>query len=211
MHFWRRRIWIGVLLIATAMLTKSTAESAKPSGWLSLDVDRLETGDLIFRRGQGIGSWVVLDSDPQSAYSHVGLVLRQTKNIWVIHTVPTSAFGENDVARMDSLKTYLSRKDATQAAVYRVQEKYGLVAKKAVQIAQGFVKDEVPFDTQFEVSTPDKLYCTELVWRAYLYAGLNLTDGKLDPLDLPFADGQYILPSRLMQSPYIKLIAKTQS
>lgn len=193
------------------MLTKSTAEIALPKVWLNLDFNQLETGDLIFRRGQGIGSWAVLDNDPQSPYSHVGLVLRQNQKIWVVHTVPTSAFGENDFARIDTLQTYLGKENATQAAVYRVQEEYRLIAKSAAQIAQNFVHARVPFDSSFEVATSDKLYCTELVWRAYLYAGLNLTDGKLDTLDLPFADGQYILPSRLLQSPFIRLVVKTES
>jgi hypothetical protein len=59
----------------------------------------------------------------------------------------------------------------------------------------------VPFDHDFDSATPDRLYCTELVWRAYYSAGVEL---------LPPGEAMHkrILPADLLDGGGLQEVAR---
>jgi hypothetical protein len=88
------------------------------------------------------------------------------------------------------------------ATVFRVEEASApaAVGGKAAAVAQQFWRDALPFDHAFDLATPERLYCTELVWRAYMAARVDLRGGA-------FGSGRrYLLPSDLIESGLLREI-----
>lgn len=171
-----------------------------------LPQEGLQSGDLIFRSGTGMAGQLLAEAAPKTSYSHVGLVTIKQGAPFVIHA---SLGGENGKGQViiDSLEDFLLRDKAIAVAVYRLPSDLVYLAPSAIEIAQNYVRQEVPFDTGFDLSNDERLYCTELVWRAYQEAGLNLVEGKIRNLVIPFAEnGRYILPSHLLDNSRLKLI-----
>ena len=73
-------------------------------------------------------------------------------------------------------------------------------------MALTYVRDALPFDDRFNLESADRMYCTELVWRAYLKAGIDLVDGVFVRVQTPFGEGRYVLPSSLLNSRYLREI-----
>lgn len=170
----------------------------------------LADGDIIFRKGRSLVSEAVLTSDGQSPYSHVGIIKIINDNVMVIHAVPSESPGEKDLVKIDALPLFLSYDRASMAAIYRldqIDKDAQACAIKASNIALSYAEQQIPFDNDFDLNTKDSLYCTEMVWRAYQGAGIDLVDGKFDNLAIPMSKGAYILPSSLLKSHWVKKIA----
>ena len=73
------------------------------------------------------------------------------------------------------------------------------ISKSAAKVAKTYAKKATPFDSGFDLATADRVYCTELIWRAYLDAGVDLSDQGLESFDFPFS-GQYLTPDSLSKS-----------
>ena len=149
-----------------------------------IDTLSLRKGDLIFREGRSAESAMVMALDRHN-YSHVGLLFN-TKNGWkVVHAVP----GESD--------------KCAKAKIVRVPCK-AYIAQKAVQYA--LHKIGFPFDDNFDMADTTKFYCTELVWRAYLSAGIDISKGRRHNINVLGLRKTCLLPSDITMGNTIKSI-----
>ncbi|MEO1391284.1 MAG: hypothetical protein AAFV90_00055 [Cyanobacteria bacterium J06634_5] len=73
------------------------------------------------------------------------------------------------------------------------------IANAAAKAAKAYAKAAAPFDASFDLATAERVYCTELIWRAYLTAGIDLSDQGLEQFSFPFS-GQYLTPDALSKS-----------
>ena len=171
------------------------------------EVNSFKNGDLVFRRGRDLVSRMVLEMDDASRYSHVGLIYRAGSQLFVIHAVPAENSAERNEVKMEPFQVFASASRATEIAIYRLREMndstHSAVASKAADHALRLAAAHTPFDSEFDLSTPDALYCTELVWHVYKMAGVDLVDGNFDALQIPFRSGEYVLPSTLLKSPHL--------
>ena len=178
---------------------------------LKYDASVLQTGDIIFRRGRSLVSQLVLSADGRSNYSHVGMIKMIEGRPFVAHVTTDDPPGSPDIARIEPLDRFLSDDRAVSAAVYRIKDSARPVAGRAVDIALSFVEERVPFDGEMDLRTTDKLYCTEMVWRAFREAGLDLVNGKFDRLAIPFGKEVYLLPSSLLESEWLEPVCHINS
>lgn len=165
------------------------------------DTAQFRTGDLLFVRGTSWRSRVVLFLDGYiedygDTFSHVGMVWRRDGRPYVIHTTPRSLLGAEDdgSVRVEPLRQFLSSPSISQAALYRVGVKDQRTADQAAAAARRYAARALPYDRLFDASTPNRLYCTELIWRAYRTAGLRVPAGFSAEASYP------LLPSALSQS-----------
>ena len=168
--------------------------------------DLLQSGDIVFRKGNGLLSQALFSADENSKFSHVGVVKLINNQPFVIHASTGEPLGTDAVVKSDLLEIFLQRDFTSAVAVYRLQNPNHKISEKAATIAYNYAQKQLPFDSEFNLKTKDSLYCTELVWRAYLEAGIDLVDNKFNQLDIPFNQGLYLLPSGLLSSPYIQEI-----
>lgn len=157
-------------------------------------------GDLIFRRGRSAESMAVYLADPVHDFSHIGIVVMDGGKPFVIHAVP----GEQPEAVSHVLKepvnAFLDDAKASHWAVYR--SKLSLENLKKVTLkALDFFARQAEFDNNYDLTDDSRLYCTELVMKAYQAAGL---ERRLYPeKELKFVMGtkKILFPGVFIQSP----------
>ena len=189
----------------TPVLIGDRLEPAEPA--LGIDPGLLENGDLIFRRGQSIASRLVLAADARSIYSHVGLLLLDGSEARVVHAVPAETGGDPAPVRVEPLTSFIDARHTSAVSVRRLEHvRASHYAALSASIASNYARESLPFEDRFDLESQDRLYCTELVWRAYLEAGIDLVDGTFVRLETPFGTGSYLTLSSLLNSRYLREI-----
>lgn len=159
-----------------------------------------KSGDVLFLNGTSWRSRIVrwiegADND----FSHVGIVMKRGESVWIIHADPE--FGQDGHGQVvaEPWRAVLSPDRASGGAVYRLTDSNTYACESACRTADEFAKAHVPFDHNFDLNTPDRLYCTELVWQSFQKAGIDLR---------PQSMGKYLFPSDLMSSSYLKRVER---
>jgi len=197
---------VTALILFTFILIFPTDSKNLIVGSFSIQTSILNNGDIIFRRGTSFVSNMVLTADKSSPYSHSGIVKIIGGKYFVIHSVPAEEPGEKDLTKIDPLLNFLKRDRSTAIAVYRLRDENHNLQNLAAENAYNYAVQKTPFDSDFNLNTDSRLYCTELVWKSYLLAGIDLIDNKFEEINLPFSKGPYILPGTLLKSKHLKPI-----
>lgn len=192
---------ITVLLLLMNALANKTAPPLLVSQY-NPSTCPLSEGDIVFRRGQSLISSMVLLNDKSTPFSHVGIVCRQQGQLCIVHAVP----GEPDetgkeLVKCESPEAFFDPEKARDIAVVRIKEADGAARHKAALAALGYFEQKLPFDGAMNYKTDDKLYCTELVWKAWLKADINITQNQFKLLKFNIINDRIILPGHLLHSP----------
>jgi hypothetical protein len=163
-------------------------------------------GDVVLRRGSGVISRSVLTWDTRSTYSHAGLIVEDADGILVVHVEPRVGSGAGHVV-VEPLAAFLAADRATAAAVYRLRSGTQAVLNLAVGAALDFADQKLPFDERFDVTAPTRLYCTELVWRAFRAAEIDLVPDLTERERPPWGGAPVILVSDLAGSSSLHRVA----
>ena len=194
----------AVSLVAVLPIVRTSASTiALPHGVVLPPLDHLRNGDLIFRSGTSQESRVVKMLDPGSKYSHVGLVDVRDGNAYVIHIEPGKTEAESKVRR-ELLADFLAPDRADGFAVFHVTPADDRRARSAIQAALTYQSRGVAFDQGFDLDSFDQMYCTELVWRAYLESGLDLLGGDFGAPASPFRRARLVRLTGLVHSRYLQ-------
>lgn len=165
-------------------------------------------GDLVLRCGYGVESKVVTESS-RSLYSHIGLLhYDREQGLWmVLHAVPDEAApDEPEWLKCERISEFYAADRAMRGAWMRV-DCPDSVAEAAARYALRKVGERVEFDHDYLLSDTTRLYCTELVWRAYLHQGIDLTSGHRHEVPLLFSqDGECIFPLDIEESDKILFV-----
>ncbi|MGV8111602.1 MAG: YiiX/YebB-like N1pC/P60 family cysteine hydrolase [Lentimicrobium sp.] len=167
----------------------------------------LNDGDIIFRKGRSLVSAVVMMNDPTTAFSHVGIVVHRDGEPFIIHAVPGEPDENGDEkVRCDKTADFISHDKASRYAVYRLCSDTAGFSARAASKAMEYYHEKLAFDKAFNIKSDDRLYCTELVWKAYLSSGINLTGSHFTRLSMNFLADSLILPGQLLNSSLLKEI-----
>ncbi len=120
---------------------------------------------------------------------------------FIIHADPDAT---TDRVVREPWDAVISPKCITAATIFRVADSSTAdgAGIQASTVADQFWRDALPFDHEFDLTTPQKLYCTELVWRAYMAAGIDLRGSSFG------SDRKYLLPSDLIKSGLLREIRR---
>ncbi len=124
------------------------------------DLKEFQNGDIIYRHGHGFFSdYFRKSSNREQLYSHAGIVAVDSNKVYVIHSEASELTGVGGV-RKESLNVFL--KDISTWAVYRLDTTQ-TVRDSIVYTATEYLNKKIPFDVDFDNTTNDEVYCTELV------------------------------------------------
>jgi len=198
---------LTVLVILISGLTSGdSAQWPHQEACRAFSMEELCDGDLVFRRGRSPESHAVLIGSPGNAFSHVGMVVREQGQAWVIHAVPGENGNGPDFIRRESLAEFLAFKKASRFAVYRADFPDS-IRTRAADAALSFFREQRLFDNRYDLETDDRLYCTELVLKAFGQANAALTGLGMTELDLVFGKISLLFPGNLIENPHFHLIA----
>ena len=159
-------------------------------------------GDLVLRCGYGAESKVVTEAS-QSIYSHIGILHydKLTAQWQVIHAVPGEAErGEPERLKAEPISVFYAPDRAIRGAWLRVNCPDN-IADEATRYALQKVTEQVEFDNDYLLSDTTQIYCTELVWLAYLHQGIDLSEGHRHEVPSIFSkDGACIFPCDIEKS-----------
>ena len=159
-------------------------------------------GDLLLRCGHGLESQAVTYRSG-STYSHIGLLQYDSLHgEWmVLHAVPGEAKqGQPEYLKRESLSEFFAPERATVGAWMRINCPDS-IARKTVDYALQKIQDGVVFDNNYQLLDSTQLYCTELVWRAYMQQEIDISDGARSEVPRTFCrEQECIFPSDIIQS-----------
>ena len=163
-------------------------------------------GDVIFIRTRTWRSLLVRFLENPRGFSHVGIIRIVGETPFVVHATPNAK-----TVQAERAEDFLSHRKADMAGVYRLKDESkgagtGEVASKK---AWAYFKDNTPFDHTFDILKHDALYCTQLVWAAYKYAGVDFGEDEPDFLYDSVFYGKVLLPERLKRSKQLAEVKMT--
>ncbi len=82
------------------------------------------------------------------------------------------------------------------------------LSKRAAMEAVTVCRRKILFDHAYDLSDTTAMYCTELIRFAYLKVGVDLTGGKTERVHIPGFNGDYLFPSQIMKSPFLREIER---
>lgn len=173
----------------------------------SLPKELFREGDIVFRRGTGFTSRIVLATDNEGRYSHIG-ILKKENGVWcVIHAVPGEPDFEGDADRvkLEPVEQFFDATKATRGAVMHLQVDSSL-AYRAAQSALRLFHKRVLFDHDYDLNDTTKMYCTELIDYVYRKEGIDLPEGRTTSVNIPGMNGDYIMPNDIAQNKRLCLI-----
>ncbi|MBN1199710.1 MAG: hypothetical protein JXA23_10190 [Bacteroidales bacterium] len=169
----------------------------------------LRNGDLLFRRGRSFESFAVYLADREREFTHVGIIVEDNGTPWVVHVVPGEQGCKSERIRKESPAFFLSRENASSFALVRSDFDQKTLARVAEQ-ALLFYQKRVTFDDQYDLSTENKLYCTELILKAFQNADSPLQGIETRELDYVLGKHSIIFPGEILRNPAFKRIEITQ-
>lgn len=154
-------------------------QSTLPEPSIAIDTSLLQEGDLIFRKGRGLESQVVVAADKGASYSHVGLLIHMDNRWWVLHAVPGEEAESNgkQVVKKDTLALFIQSDRCIQACILRYDTSIQALETVKKEGLRLFEK-EMPFDHSYSISDTTKMYCTEFVCYLYRFIGVDLSEGR---------------------------------
>ena len=196
---------IAIIISILTMIQCSGPEQPKLSP--KIPIEKLQAGDIAFRRGESIASEVVLYNDIVGRYSHVGLVVETDSGLMVAHSVPgeTSTQETIDVIQIEHINHFFEPKVSVRGEIMRMN--LDSVQRHLLNIlALKKVDDKVPFDHNYDLSDTTKLYCTELLQLLFKNIGIDLAQGRITPINVPGLSNNYIMPSDIYNNNNLKTI-----
>jgi hypothetical protein len=136
-----------------------------------INPDSLESGDLILRDSRGFFSQVFRKaSQEQKLYSHSGIIMKDTVNgkvkLFVYHCVGGEENVTNKMKR-DPIEIFCTPESNYAFGIY----KYDLppdTKTKFVKEIRKYYKMGMEFDLELDLSTDDKMYCSEIIYKSLL-------------------------------------------
>ena len=126
----------------------------------------LSNGDIILRTGNDVISslFAQLNTHDQT-YSHCGITFFE-KDKWVVYHSIGGEDNPNEKLRKDPLETFISSGHNLGYGVchYPINS---MQEHRLFKIVDSFYTNGVPFDMQFDLKTDDRLYCAEMVYKAF--------------------------------------------
>ena len=177
---------VSTFLLALCMMFAGCHRADNPVEYVMPDTVKLQSGDLAFRTGFSKESRAVTTLDRSSIYTHVGMVVWERGQWWVLHAVPNerATKQEEDSVKLEPIGTFFRSDRAVKGGIYRYPVKPEDTLRLLKHGLALFGRHPL-FDNLFEAHDTNTFYCTELV--CFLYQQelqIDLSEGRRHNLPL---------------------------
>ena len=193
----RRQLLLAGISLSAVLAGVADQKMGPPFRHPTLDHSLLQAGDWLFRRTNSLPGHLSSHLDPVGEFSHVGVIAPSSGGWKVVHAEPTRGYRGGRV-NAEAVDVFVSQSDTVLVAQASLSYITLEQREQMAIAAQSFVGR--PFDGLFDSSDDQALYCTELVWRAALVAGISL-DRPLRPFSTVFGIFDLVNLSTLATQP----------
>ena len=176
-----------ILLLITSCRSGGNDYDVTPP---EIPIYNLRSGDLVFRLGRTLESRAIA---AEGGYSHVGIIIRKDSTLQVAHIEPSC--NGSELTKYESLEQFFHPDNASSGAVMRIENLES--TQWAVVENYLFSCKNISFDHDYKLSDTTQMYCTELVYRAFLEIGIEITNIRHR---VPLAQEEVILPTDIYKS-----------
>lgn len=175
---------------------------------LNVPLEQLKNGDLALRCGTSLESHAVIGVNGENGpFSHIGIVVEVDGEWFVAHAVPgENESGEPEYVKLDPIMVYFGRDRAKLGSIMRVTDD-STACRKATDYAQWAVGAKKVFDNSFDWEDTTRLYCTEMVQRAYLHAGIDLAEDRHTEVVAALMPGIYVFPCDIVANRSLHVVS----
>lgn len=140
------------------LLAVTSAAGLSLAGWHEEPPVEVQRGDLVVRRCNGLWSQYFAAVSPhEKRFTHIGIVVTNAPQAKIVHAEAHELTGIGAVC-VQSWREFFA--EAVECAVFR----YDGGERTAEAIAAGGMnRVGVPFDSSFDLTETNRLYCTEFV------------------------------------------------
>ena len=127
-------------------------------------------GDLVFRKGRGLWSPFFATLSTQTGFSHVGVLVRENQQWFVIHSEADDISLEGGV-QITPLEKFIEESSQHE---FRHNSMAASVKQQFIAELRSMLLSHKQFDLDFRIDDDgEKVYCTEFVWLAAQKAGAS--------------------------------------
>lgn len=178
---------ISTFLLLLCLVNIGCKSDVSPTELTFPDTLALQSGELVFRKGESRESRAVTTIDRSSDYTHVGMVVYHNNDWYVLHAVPSERASEQeeDSVKLEPIGVFFRSDRAVKGGVYRYPLSPDDTLKLLHRGLSLYFNRHPLFDNRFDETDTTAFYCTELV--CFLYqqvAGIDLTEGRRHNLPL---------------------------
>ena len=125
-----------------------------------------ETGDLLLRNGRDFTSRLCRNaSQTDKSFSHCGIVSRENDSVFVYH-ITGGEINPRQTVRRDPIDLFCDPGQNDSIGLYRYAFSPAQ-RKQFMEQIQAFHRQKIMFDLQFDLVNDDRMYCSELVYKAW--------------------------------------------
>ncbi len=129
----------------------------------------LQDGDVILRKGNTLLSELIALNFPEAeGMSHCGFIFKIDNHYQVIHTISKS-LSDIDGIRMSPLEDFIRDAKQHRICIIRYYKELNSAAMKEKCLI--LLKQQIPFDDDFDLNDSSRMYCSELLRQIYLDEG----------------------------------------
>lgn len=159
----------GVLMVGISLLALNIGIKKRLSVHLvksSNAVDSLKDGDMIFQtnvEGQGLA----IQLATKSTYTHIGILFKSDDQ-WMVYEAV-------EPVKKTPLQQFIAEGDSAHYIIKRLVQSDSLLTMDKIASMKTYLNAQLnkPYDPYFNWKD-DALYCSELVWKCYRKAGIEL-------------------------------------
>ena len=200
----KRKVFIlgllSVLILGIVSISYSYVSFRNKTELLKkIKFSKINNGDLILRCGRSTESYTVYLVDSKTEFTHIGIVSIENGIHYVIHAVPH----KNNFIKKERLSKFLNPKYTSKFAVYRTNFSSNILTN-VVNEAQKFYTKKYTFDNEYNLKTNSKLYCSELILKAFNKSKIEL-DIKTKDVNFLLGKHAIIFPSEFTKLPFKRI------
>lgn len=167
---------------------------------------KIQSGDIVLRKGNDMISALFSQLNKKDkSFSHIGMALVTDSGIFVYHIIENKnkQQSKNDI-RLSPLKQFIDNKYNTTWAVARYNFNLAQI-DKVIKYLHSIALQNITFDRSFDLNTNNKMYCTELIYKTLIQAGI---DSNQIPKTYSISKKKYISVDNLYINSLCKIIGR---
>ncbi len=163
----------------------------------------LKQGDLIMCTGKDFTSELMrLSSANDKTYSHCGIASFENDSFFVYHALG-GEWNPDQKLRRDAFELFCNPYENRGIGIFRYTLNKN-TGSKLFKIIQKLYADGVMFDMRFDLSSDDRMYCSEFVYKSVERA----IDYKITLPLTTFKGAKFVAPDNLYLNPFCKEVLR---